>query len=495
MPIAVTCNSCKAMFRVKDELEGKRGKCPRCLAVVEVPQLLDIFEEELESPKRPPIQKPRLRKRDILDAFHDDIEPARRTAAYGIGVLFVSIAMIALPAFYTLLVSGIVFLLFYHAVFDAAVIFSTKRAGAIFLFYIGPLVIGVILLLFLVKPLFARRSRKYKLRTLEREEEPVLFGLVACVADAVGAPKPTRIEIDGQVNASASFGSLFGILFGGDLVLTIGLPLAAGLSAEQLAGVIAHELGHFTQGMGMRLCFIVRSINAWFSRIVYEGDDWDEALAKGCEETDFWIGMIFYAALLGVWLTRALFWVFMVIGHTLSCFLLRQMEFDADRYEARLVSAEAFEETLRKLTLLQMASDSAYSLASLSWYKKGRVPDDLSALILHLAAGIPEKEYRKIEKRMNRSQASFFDTHPSNGERLASIQQEDAPGVFHLDGQATQLFMDFDRLSRSVTLRFFRTVIGKRVNGDCLVSVDVFLGGAEPVKKPKQSGDTYDFAS
>jgi Zn-dependent protease with chaperone function len=530
MTIAVTCGSCKTNLRVKDEHAGKRAKCPRCQAVVQIPQPLDELEiiendpipfkrppsqavveippllDELEvidkepGPlKRPPKRKPQLLKRDILEAFEDDIPPVKRTASYAVGVLFVSIAMLMLPALYILLLAGIAFLLYYHATSNGAAILRVRHWGAFFLFYIGPIVIGVIVLLFMVKPLFTRRARKIKLRTLKFDEEPLLFVLVRRIARAVGAPEPKRIDIDGQVNASASFGSLFGILFGGDLVLTIGLPLVAGLSIEQLAGVIAHELGHFNQGVGMRLSYVVRSINAWFARIVYEGDDWDEALAKTCADTDFRIGFILYLALLCVWLTRVVFWLFMVIGHVLSCFLLRQMEYDADRNEARLVGADVFAETFRNLLVLQLVSNSAYGMASLSWYKKGKVPDDLSALILRLADSVPAKEFRKIKKKMARSEASLFDTHPSDGERLASVRQEDAPGVFHLDGPATQLFTDFHELSRAVTLRFYRAVIGKRVTRDSLVPVGVFLGEEQAaVEKPKRSGersgDYYDFA-
>jgi Zn-dependent protease with chaperone function len=479
---------------VKDEHEGKRGKCPRCQAAVEIPQLLDIIENARPSARRPTRERPKLVKRDILEAFQGEIEPVKRTATYGVGIFFVSIAMLVLPTLYIVLLLGIASLLYFHAIYDAAPIFGTKHWTAILLFYIAPLVIGVILLFFMVKPLFARKSRKHKLRTLEYQEEPLLFTLVTLVADAVGAPEPRRIDIDGQVNASASFGSLFGILFGGDLVLTIGLPLAAGLSIDQLAGVIGHELGHFTQGVGMRLSYVVRSINAWFARIVYEGDDWDEALAKSCEGIDFRIGIILYAALLCVWLTRAVLWLLMVVGHALSCFLLQQMEFDADRNEARLAGSETFAETARKILLLQLASNNAHGPASLSWYKKERVPDDLSALILRIADGVPPKEFRKIEKKLETSETSFFDTHPSRGERLASVRDEDAPGVFHLDGPATELFQDFAKLSRAVTLKFYRTVIGKRVTRDSLVPVGVFLGDEEPKDRPQRSGDTYDFA-
>jgi Zn-dependent protease with chaperone function len=71
--------------------------------------------------------------------------------------------------------------------------------------------------------------------------------------------------LDLQVNASASFRRGFLSLFSRDLTLTIGLPLVAGLTVRQLGGVLAHEFGHFAQGAGMRLTFVVRSVNAWFA--------------------------------------------------------------------------------------------------------------------------------------------------------------------------------------------------------------------------------------
>src|SRR5262249_972913 len=235
--------------------------------------------------------------------------------------------------------------------------------------------------------------------------------------------------------------------------LTVGLPLVAGLSVRQLAGVIAHELGHFTQGTGMRLSYVVRSVNAWLARVVYERDDWDESLVRGCEQGDR-LAIFLYLALFCVWLTRRVLWLLMVTGHALSCFMLRQMEYDADRYETRLAGTEAFVETARKILLLELATNSAYGLADESWNKAAKLPDDLSTLILAISDGIPPAEFRKIEKELAKGETGFFDTHPAHGERLASARREAAPGVFHLEGPATQLFKDFPRTSRAVTLDF-----------------------------------------
>jgi len=89
----------------------------------------------------------------------------------------------------------------------------------------------------MLKPLFARRQRGAKQRILDPEVEPVLYAFVDGICDTVGAPRPARIAVDSQVNASAHLeGGLWGVV-GGELVLTIGLPIAAGLTLKQDDGV------------------------------------------------------------------------------------------------------------------------------------------------------------------------------------------------------------------------------------------------------------------
>jgi hypothetical protein len=199
---------------------------------------------------------------------------------------------------------------------------------------------------------------------------------------------------------------------------------------------------------------------------------------RGCEQENQ-LALVLYLALFCIWLTRRVLWLLMAIGHVLSCVLLRQMEYDADRYEARLAGTDAFAETTRKITLLGLVTNSAFEMAAGSWIMKGRLPDDLSTLILTMASGISKKESRKIEKELEKSKTSFFDTHPAHGERVASVQRENAPGVFHLEDPASQLFKDFSKMSRDATLELYREVFGKRVKRDSLVPVATFLGTGE----------------
>src|SRR5690606_29383698 len=127
------------------------------------------------------------------------------------------------------------------------------------------------------------------------------------------------IDVDAMANASASFRRGLLSFFGNDLVLTLGLPLVAALDLRQLTGVLAHELGHFRQGLAMRLTYIIQRINGWFFRVVYERDGWDERLAAATHEQAFQpVILIVLLAQVCVWLSRqalkALMYVALGVG-------------------------------------------------------------------------------------------------------------------------------------------------------------------------------------
>jgi LSD1 subclass zinc finger protein len=51
MTVKLTCSGCKAMLQLRDELAGKKVRCPRCAAVVEVPAteaVAEVVPEEVE---------------------------------------------------------------------------------------------------------------------------------------------------------------------------------------------------------------------------------------------------------------------------------------------------------------------------------------------------------------------------------------------------------------------------------------------------------------
>src|SRR4029450_10901664 len=99
--------------------------------------------------------------------------------------------------------------------------------------------------------------------SLTPQSDPVLFAFIARVCEQVKAPLPSRVDVDCRINASAHFRRGLWSLHSNDLVLTIGLPLVAGLTMEEFAGVLAHEFGHFAQGAGMRVTDVGRERGNW----------------------------------------------------------------------------------------------------------------------------------------------------------------------------------------------------------------------------------------
>lgn len=512
MPIPVTCQACQFNFQVKDEFAGKRGKCPKCQQVVQVPaavmnhapaavvktapataaHIVPMAVPVEAAPARRPstavIQaphptqpaaawakpiddgKPSLRPEMILNAFQGEIEPVRVSLVYRLGIVVIGLTMLLLPLMYLGMIGLAGYGLFYHATHNASVFRQVRSARGAAIAYVGPLVAGGVMILFMIKPLFAGRGPGEKSRTLKAESEPLLFDFVERVCEAVGAPVPSQINVDCQVNASASFapGPLSKIT--GKLVLTIGLPLVAGLNLRQFAGVLAHEFGHFAQRTGMRLTYLIRTINFWFLRVVYERDAWDQKLVEWSHAGNVYITVIMWVTRFMVWLTRRVLWVLMWLGNVLSCFMLRQMEFDADRYEARLAGSDTFESTARRLRILNMASMFAKSQLSDSW-NEGRLADNLPALIVLKELELPAAVNKSIEESLADSKTGIFDTHPAESDRIASALAEESPGIFRLDAPAELLFHNFSRLCQNSTFDLYREVFGDGVKRERLYPV------------------------
>ncbi len=384
-----------------------------------------------------------------IEAFQGTIRPARTTPLYRLGLAVVAFAMVLLPLVYLTLIGLTAWLVVLHLKNDTWIFSGAHgRSGLIQLVaYLGPAVAGGILVFFMVKPFFAAKTKSPDPISLDPALEPMLFAFVRKVCDLVGAPVPCRIDVDCQVNASAS---LRRGLWSNALVLTVGLPLVSGLDMRQFAGVLAHEFGHFAQGAGMRLTYIIRHINFWFARVVYERDEWDLKLEHAARESDLRIGVVLHAARGCVWLTRRILWALMLAGNAISCFMMRQMEYDADSYEAKIAGSDTFELTARRLRVLSVATHRAYEDVQQSWASK-RLPENLPLLIGHKASSLPAEVLQKISSAADSEKTGWFDTHPCDADRIRAARSLNEAGVFKLAEPASGLFADFAEVSKTVT--------------------------------------------
>ena len=121
----------------------------------------------------------------------------------------------------------------------------------------------------------------------------------------LGAPRPESIHVDAQINASASMGN-------NGLVLTIGLPLVAGLNMNQFVGILSHEIGHFTQHEGMQSLQFVSKFQRWVSGLFEGTDVLSQILWTACR-----VSVIFLPLALGWFVGRILLVLLMAHGYDL----------------------------------------------------------------------------------------------------------------------------------------------------------------------------------
>jgi len=388
----------------------------------------------------------------------------------------VGAVMVLLPILYMALMVAISYGLYYHATENMDLVTHTRiweRIALLASVYFAPLVFGTLLVIFMIKPLFAPRPVKAKAVSLNPYKEDVLFDFIHEISGIVKSPMPRRVEIDCHVNVTANFDIGFMSLYDEDLVLKLGLPLVAGLNTRQFAGVLARELGRYSQITGTRLPFIIRNINHWFSQIVRGRDVWDKKIENWSQDSHFAFRAVLHAARFFIWISRKILWIFMKIGHMASCSLMRRMDLHADGFQTRLTGTNQFLDTSVILNTLNVASEQA-SADLWETQKRGLVVDNLPDLILSKMYQMSPSTEARFKRQAVEVKTGFFDSRPSYRDRIVNAFKEDAQGIFKLDVPTKGLFSDFNNLSRQATEHHYQNDIGLPFKDDKRVSLQAF---------------------
>ena len=391
-----------------------------------------------------------------VTSFSHTIVPTRVSATYRLGLAVVAVAMLLLPALYVCLIAATIWFVYWYLVtIDFTMVHEAGLWWVQAVVYLGPPFAGSVLTFFLVKPILARRPPQRAPLTIERAQAPALFDLIEDVCKHVRAPVPTRVQVDCHPNAWAGFlpGPLS--IIKRDLVLTVGLPLVAALSIRDLAGVLAHEFGHFAQGGGLRLTWIIRHINLWFFRVVYERDRWDREFENWEAKADFRAAVPVLMARGCIWLSRKALASLLRAGHAISCFMLRQMEYDADSYEIKLAGSESFVHTMTRLRELNAGMQIAYRELS----DTRALPSDLPQFVIEKCGEIPDDQLQQLRRTPDAATATM-DTHPSDADRVRSAERAATAGALVGGSEpATSLFADFSALSSEATRHHYEHVL------------------------------------
>ena len=311
----------------------------------------------------------------LLQSFTGQMPPVRLPTSYLFGLFLAAVAMVLLLLMYPGFIGLLGWAMYFWATHGVDWFFP-KIGGArrfiweLAVIYVAPLVAGLILVLFMLKSFFSPWRFRQFATPISHVDHPEIFRFLGQLCQQIGAPIPSRVDVSLDLNAGAGFREGFASLFGNDIMLTFGLRLVAGLNCREFAGIIAHELGHFTQRAAMRCNFIIRSVNGWLFRAVYgrdEFDDWTEDASNASAIT-----LVIFGFALAIAFTRGLMFLLLMLGHTISSYMSRQMEFHADACEIAVAGKEGFLATSQKMLILQACADHVQMLFALYHQVLGR---------------------------------------------------------------------------------------------------------------------------
>jgi len=416
-------------------------------------------------------------------------QPAPRLAnswMYRIGLVLTAGFVVLLPLLYLALIALVGWCVYYHAVNHVGMMGAVRGRGALVMvmLYVAPLLGGPLVVLFMLKPLIAPRGEREVGPTLDAQEQPALFALIQGLCDKLGAPVPKRVEVRSDVNAYAAFRRGWKSFFRrGDLILVIGLPLAAGLSVRDLAGVIAHEFGHFRQSVAMRMSYLIREVNNWFARTVYQRDDWDQELQNGTESEVGALVFFCLAMQLAVWLARRVLWCLMMVSHAVSCFVSRQMEYDADAAAVLIAGGDHTGRTLAELGLLSGVFNGVLQQPGPD-LAPDELVDNLPEVVAQRVRLLDPTQRAAARAAEMKVGTRLFDTHPTLKRRDGHARGLELPGVLAgpaFDASARGLFRDLPLLSKAATYAFYREHLGDRLEQHRLRATETMIAQVQAV--------------
>ncbi len=398
----------------------------------------------------------------------------RISILYSLGLLLVTFTMILLPLLYLGLIVSTGYGLYYYY---SHVIFTLQLSNPVFvrlLIYVSPGIAGIVLIYSLLKPLFVHTRMTIHPLTISPEKEPFLYAFADQISRILNAPFTHEIKVNMEINASAGFCPGLWSFISKKMQLTIGLPLVRSMTVSQFAGILSHELGHFSQGSGMRMTYIIRSLNMWFALKAEESREIRNDLRECMENSSGYVGSCMLLAILFVTISGWILSLFKMLGIIISFFMLRQMEYSADRYEIVFTGSESFNHMMDCFAKQELAEIKTNQNVEQLWAEEKCLIDDWPEMVSLCASQISKDEFIQFKTAKNTFQSGLFQTHPSTEKRVKRARKMNQTGFFHSTQPASILFGDLKAISKEAILPYYEMKFMQIIHPEQLKPIDEF---------------------
>jgi len=240
---------------------------------------------------------------------------------------------------------------------------------------------GAFISLFMSKWMAKRGMRMQQITSPSTQKEKVVFNTVAELAQREGIKMPeVWVYWDDVPNAFATGPTR------NNAMVAVSSGLAMNLSDAELRAVVAHEMGHVSNGDMMATTLLQGLMNTFVYFIA-------RMISRPLMERNYWMGFAVYMVLQ---------FVLSILAMIPICWFSRRREFSADAYAANTVGAESMASALQKIEILSQQTLSSEQR------EEGMSDDALATMKIH---------------GQSKGFSHLFSTHPPTADRIAALRQ------------------------------------------------------------------------
>ena len=311
---------------------------------------------------------------------------------------------------------------------------------------------------------------------IDEAMEPNLLHFIHRIAKSVGAKPPTKVILTGGVDASACMGTFSQRLFGGTRELRLGMCLFPAMTVDTIGGIVAHECGHFSQGIGSRLRSLIYEIGVCF-RKAHAAMIWKMYESQFAENYGFsdWIHIMVCK------IVASVLKCFSFVAGYFLCLASRQEEFVSDSYQIAFAGSRSLETAMVGIDELHYIYRKTCSECE-TMARMKKLPENFPGFVHMRYREISELERENVRRLIRNEEASAFSTHPPSKDRIRAAKRKNKPGIFQCKRVGTDLFRDFGERAKYLTFHFYDVECGLQVFTDELIPIEEFAESSTDTK-------------
>lgn len=388
----------------------------------------------------------KLRASDIQGAFLAKL-PTHAPDFTLIWKSYLTTALVAFPvAVYTLfsLYVAVRYLLF---VIFGMPLFAGASYGLYPLVYLLGVVLGGAFVAFLARPFFPAKTEKAEI-VVEQGKEAALFLWVNSIAEQLNAPKITRIVFNTDVVVQAYY-QRFAHWKTKELTLELGMPVLHGLTVDEMASLIAHELAYYDdEKLGNCVAF-KRMIRREMFKTFHHEDGWLAKVQHWQDKTALLAPVTAPLELGFNALATVCQFVYDVTADLTQDHDSKMCK-RADAVQAALIGTQAFPTMLHHL----IRTDQAFHTAMEKIHAREVFPDDLGRFVKNLMDEHSTEQTLDIELAAGEHYSNWHQ-QPAPSERVDASQNQTLPVAYHLPLALEDIFTRLASYSKALTKSFY----------------------------------------